>query len=98
MDFTSIVTHLGSCPPPSFCLPDLRFVVTPSLVRKPCLLGPQGKKRGTSAQKGYPAARLQLKGESDSVPSTTKLNPFCRGECEGARVQVFLGFCAGPGT
>lgn len=60
--------------------------------------GPSRQKERDLGPEGYPAARLQLKGESDSVPSTTKLNPFCRGECEGARVQVFLGFCAGPGT
>ena len=69
----------------------------PSQVINACLQLPGGKKE-TSDQKGHPVARLQLRGEPNSTPSTTeKLNPFCRRVCEGSRVQVILSLCAGPG-
>lgn len=98
MPFISTASHLGLCPSLSPCLPFLRLILTPSWVINPCLRLARRKKRKTSHQKGCPVARLQLKGESDSARSTTeKLNPFCRGECEGTRIRVILGFCVGPG-
>ena len=67
--FAATAPIWGLCLPLSFCLPSMRLALTPSWVTKPRLPLPGDKRTQTSDQKGCPAARPQLRGESGSTPA-----------------------------